>query len=975
MMTGGRKTWLLGIVVVLVAHWLNLFALGVALAVVLLATRRNATEPAPFGVLLLVFCIPAAFLAWNIVAAPPAAKRLRLALMGVGLTAQPADSIRATIGGNTAVNELLVLGLVNEEEPNPDPAAYVAFRPDTARRLRGPLVGSFPGEPPAIIAQTVRVGWRKDPLRPLRALQLEPDDEVSAGGLSYRFQPGSSWSSPGRLVGPRDTLVIPARRAELPLLHLGVPVLAPLRVRQATYPLLLADSAIQVASSSFLFVEPGFLWVGRPRVWLSVGSDQVQVRRAGQLLGIPREHEVARGSRIHVMGPPRVDPGGNRAGGIRDLRSVRVTAGDSSLIMHFDTPEIYSLQRSEVNRLTLQPGSDTARINLNVGDWQVTERGFYFRHVSNLVGAEVLSVLEFSTGLWRGRPSNISAATPSGLRRGPTGEPIRLGHRRQIAVQFDVLRLPWLLAGLVVLVALLKAIAADSVRLPISTALFAGALEGIIALRLLLGYQAWALPPFKQEAYELALVAWSLLPWTLIALSIPPHRTGRDPTLADAKPAVAGLVFSAIWCLRITGGAQGMIWVACHLLVLAIYCVRSWSGLRMSPKLAFVKRTAQRDSFRWLQRTRSFARASAGRVDRVLKGDLGTPIPRAFWVIPALFLLIRFVLSSFGIREAIDMTPRLSLSLLHVPGAIAVQACYLVWLWRRSVKNNSVRAADCWPAPYMILFLWLLPAFVVSDLGLALLNIPVFLAAFAALLLTARCGRRMELFAADRSRGRRAIAIVALGTLSIGYFAGVALPLSVRTVVRALPENLRVKLESERNFLRLLGFAYPDELSRVARRASEELAIMSAVMERYTAGPVGGRGYFASTVSPHLGATALREHVPSVFVGAQWGVAGAAGLLLLYLVLGVALLPLAPWSSSMEKETNVRVHGAGAFALLAALTLALPSIYMILANYRLVMFTGKNAYLLGLDSAGDVMEALLLVLSVVFCVTLVREKR
>lgn len=44
----------------------------------------------------------------------------------------------------------------------------------------------------------------------------------------------------------------------------------------------------------------------------------------------------------------------------------------------------------------------------------------------------------------------------------------------------------------------------------------------------------------------------------------------------------------------------------------------------------------------------------------------------------------------------------------------------------------------------------------------------------------------------------------------------------------------------------------------------------------------------------------------------------------------------------------------------ALLTLAGAGLYMVLANYGLVLFTGKNVYLLGLDSLGDVLEAVAL---------------
>jgi hypothetical protein len=51
-----------------------------------------------------------------------------------------------------------------------------------------------------------------------------------------------------------------------------------------------------------------------------------------------------------------------------------------------------------------------------------------------------------------------------------------------------------------------------------------------------------------------------------------------------------------------------------------------------------------------------------------------------------------------------------------------------------------------------------------------------------------------------------------------------------------------------------------------------------------------------------------------------------------------------------------------AIAAVAAGTIAVASIYMIFANHELVLLTGKNAYLLGLDSAGDLLESFALLL-------------
>ena len=54
-------------------------------------------------------------------------------------------------------------------------------------------------------------------------------------------------------------------------------------------------------------------------------------------------------------------------------------------------------------------------------------------------------------------------------------------------------------------------------------------------------------------------------------------------------------------------------------------------------------------------------------------------------------------------------------------------------------------------------------------------------------------------------------------------------------------------------------------------------------------------------------------------------------------------------------------------------TIAVSSIYMILANHELVLLTGKNAYLLGLDSAGDVIEVIVLVAVIAWGSSFARE--
>jgi hypothetical protein len=67
-------------------------------------------------------------------------------------------------------------------------------------------------------------------------------------------------------------------------------------------------------------------------------------------------------------------------------------------------------------------------------------------------------------------------------------------------------------------------------------------------------------------------------------------------------------------------------------------------------------------------------------------------------------------------------------------------------------------------------------------------------------------------------------------------------------------------------------------------------------------------------------------------------------------------------------------EAAAATAHLAGLTFGLASLYMILANYGLTLFTGRNAYLLGLDSRADVLESFLLALLFAAGAALVRDE-
>ena len=52
--------------------------------------------------------------------------------------------------------------------------------------------------------------------------------------------------------------------------------------------------------------------------------------------------------------------------------------------------------------------------------------------------------------------------------------------------------------------------AASSAQVSALHILLLAPIEALVALRLLVGYRAWVMPPFSIEAFELALVAWAI---------------------------------------------------------------------------------------------------------------------------------------------------------------------------------------------------------------------------------------------------------------------------------------------------------------------------------------------------------------------------------------------------------------------------------------------------------------------------------
>jgi hypothetical protein len=304
----------------------------------------------------------------------------------------------------------------------------------------------------------------------------------------------------------------------------------------------------------------------------------------------------------------------------------------------------------------------------------------------------------------------------------------------------------------------------------------------------------------------------------------------------------------------------------------------------------------------------------------------------------------------FGMKEAVHFGVRVGLNVFHVPCGVVVQAFFLASIWESRRRGRDPGLYTGLRACVLVAFLWLVPALVASDGGIALVNLPVLLAAIGSLAASAlwesrRSGRRRG----SRRKAAWAVALIVVGLVFVS-------PLVMRGVGSVWLASAELPLERlDRNDYRLLYFAAPEETASLGVRGTEELDLMFKVLASYNDSGLLGRGYMNTELSPHVSATALREHAASVYVVSQWGLMAGGALVLAYLVLSLEVLHVAPWNAGGRSGVW------GTLAALSGLSLGVPSIIMILANFGAVMFTGQNVRLLAMDSTSGALLSVALV--------------
>lgn len=900
-----------------------LLAAGPAILLVFALGHRDAREPATLRLLVIVYAVAAAVplsfaVLWRL-----DATRVAIELHAIAFRASGDAPLRKVVSERRQGTGRIVIGDVASRRVGPGRRfGTLVFTPHG----QGNTHGALRIELPPAQQRAGLIGAESAGI--LGAETLEDNDRLCVAGHCWTYAAKEQTFTLGKTVTR-----IPPRQAEIPGLGwtFTLPFAAPATATLRTWSLdALAHTAGVIAPDrrvrSFLaFTRPG------PALRLISLDDDVFILRKNVRAAAASGFDIADGDRIAFYTMP-AESSEFAAPPVAERRSVIYRAGVRSFALDLDTPEVHSLTVQELRALAFVHEGDAKKqvVPLAMGDAQLVDRSLYFAGLSESVAVEANALYELSRRFPRDFQSSLRLVSARGPIDTALGRIQWLGTSDLAAVRLDVLRPPLMLLIFGAVMLLLKAIAARCARLTTTQALFAATLELLLGVRILIGYRVWSMPPNKFEAAELAVVAWMALPWIFLVACLPLARMASLKSMTNA-PAFAGLFFSMIFTMRVVEGRTKWVWLLCHFLALA----------------AALLRTEE-----WDARLASWRAWIAGRLP-ALRGRFFDPDLAPIVIASLLFTVVRVFLLFFGFKESANLGVRVSLSVIHIPAAAILQGCYFWLLWKRVQRNGRLERADFVAALAILLFVWGIPAAVTSDVGLALLNVPLFVLLFLAVTRHAGGGRLLA---------RLLVAAVVL------FIAGAPL------LRLALPfvhnEEFLLSAASDSNYARFLHFAAPEKLRELATKRGESLAITSAILQSYIRSGVFGYGYGHTEVSGHLGDTALRDFAPAVFIAAEWGLTGTVALLLIYLLFAVIGSSWLPWSAT----TNTETRAGPAIAFIAAATLTVSSIYMILANHELLLLTGKNAYLLGLDSAGDVIEVLVLLLLVAYGSSVLRDE-
>jgi hypothetical protein len=125
------------------------------------------------------------------------------------------------------------------------------------------------------------------------------------------------------------------------------------------------------------------------------------------------------------------------------------------------------------------------------------------------------------------------------------------------------------------------------------------------------------------------------------------------------------------------------------------------------------------------------------------------------------------------------------------------------------------------------------------------------------------------------------------------------------------------------------------------------------MLDRFSGRGLWGAGYLNVPLATFRD-THLNDNLSAIHILAPFGLAGAAGVLAV--LVAIALLPLAVSFAGNDEIPERAIDARAALGILALWTFSIAGIYMVAANVGVVLFTGKNVYLLAAASKSDAIE-------------------
>jgi hypothetical protein len=716
--------------------------------------------------------------------------------------------------------------------------------------------------------------------------------------------------------------LIPARRQKITE-RWSIPILRNLNAQTAMYPLRFwsrpkgSDEVVTGADGaplgSFLSFDGGFF---RNRLFVTFTGDGT---KAGGKQYNPRVAVIEQGTprSFALFRLDYADPklGDDRRSLAQERRSFTASYEKGRLSVVFDTPDVVRLAPDVVERLvkdgsfllaTRDPRRDAPVIS--------NQMVLSFPQLGPRVQNELFSAIRVSES----GDCRVRVTSHTGTRCYASGEAFRVGDRAAAIVRVTELGTPWGIIATLFVLAFLSFLWMRRHDAATIAIIIVSAAEVLLAVRLLIAFEGALLDPASASGLWESLVIFALLPFTL--------RVAYDRVLTRTMgiEAAAIVALVAITLVRANVGTKWVVVVCAAVLLVPL--IASWLA-----NLVIDRVSALRVSFRWIV---------------------------SFAVIVAVVRVA--MLFGLGWKERVSLPGvDLALTILYLP----VVFLFFAFLWQH-VRDLDGTArltgkqigAGVLAAALGVLLTIIIPWFV-KDSGSALVHVPAMVLLFALPVLV-RANRVTIPLAVP-------LACVVALHLVVGLMPHLrGQEKNDPAYQKALSDPAEAndfmarRLGQSTNQLRILSYVAPHQLEQAGTSKAEGLVMQRRMLDRYSGTGLFGAGWLHVPLTMFRD-THMNDNLSAIHILAPFGIAGALGIVTLLVAL--ALLPLRTRFTSDESPEHA-IDQRTALGILALWTFSLCGIYMFAANVGMVLFTGKNVYLLAATSNSDAIEGGVLLL-------------